>query len=88
MSQQPYELGDVSFHRGWTFHRAEPNRTATPRRVMTIIYLDADLTLATPRNDHQAADMAQWMPGVEPGEVPETPLTPVLYRADEGTPSD
>lgn len=27
---EPFELGDVSFHLGWTFHRAGPNVSATP----------------------------------------------------------
>jgi hypothetical protein len=48
---------------------------------MTIIYLDADMTVAQPTNDSQAADLSRWMPGAQPGEVPETPLNPVLYRA-------
>ena len=81
VSIEPYGLGDVSFHLGWTFHRANPNRTDLPRRVMTVIYLDADMTVASPANDNQAADLATWMPGAQPGEVPETPLNPVLYRA-------
>jgi len=76
--QEPYELGDVSFHQGWTFHRAGPNRTETPRRVMTVIFLDAEMTVAAPTNEDQEID--RWMPGIQPGEVPDTPVTPVLYR--------
>jgi ectoine hydroxylase-related dioxygenase (phytanoyl-CoA dioxygenase family) len=81
VSITPYALGDVSFHQGWTFHRANPNRTDIPRRVMTIIYLDAGMKAAIPKNDNQAGDLASWMPGIQPGELPETPLNPVLYRA-------
>ena len=32
--------GEVSFHSGWTFHRAEGNSTQHPRKVMTVIYMD------------------------------------------------
>lgn len=76
----PYDLGEVSYHLGWTFHHAEPNTTAEPRRVMTIIYIDADITVAEPTNDNQRADLAAWMPGTRVGSVPDTALNPVLYR--------
>jgi ectoine hydroxylase-related dioxygenase (phytanoyl-CoA dioxygenase family) len=81
VSIEPYALGDVSFHLGWTFHRANPNHTEVPRRAMTVIYLDADMVVAEPKNENQAGDLASWMPGARPGEVPETPLNPVLYRS-------
>jgi ectoine hydroxylase-related dioxygenase (phytanoyl-CoA dioxygenase family) len=84
VSVEPYALGDASFHLGWTFHRANPNRTDIARRAMTIIYLDADMTVADPKNENQAGDMVSWMPGVKPGDVSETPLNPVLYRAGAG----
>jgi ectoine hydroxylase-related dioxygenase (phytanoyl-CoA dioxygenase family) len=77
---EPFALGDASFHRGWTFHHAGPNRAAVPRRVMTVIYMDADIRVAEPTNDHQAADRG-WMPGTAIGQVPDTPLNPVLYDA-------
>ncbi|MPZ28020.1 MAG: phytanoyl-CoA dioxygenase [Micromonosporaceae bacterium] len=76
----PYRAGEVSYHQGWTFHRAGPNRSDVPRRVMTVIYLDADLTVAEPTNEHQRGDLAGWLPGARPGQVPDTPLNPVLYR--------
>jgi ectoine hydroxylase-related dioxygenase (phytanoyl-CoA dioxygenase family) len=85
VSVEPYALGDVSFHLGWTFHRANPNRTDVPRRAMTIIYLDADMPVAEPKNENQAGDLASWMPGARPGDLPETLLNPVLYRAGSGS---
>lgn len=81
VSIAPYGLGDASFHLGWTFHRANPNHTDVPRRAMTIIYVDADMRIAEPANENQAGDLWAWMPGARPGEVPDTPLNPVLYRA-------
>ncbi|MET8211559.1 phytanoyl-CoA dioxygenase family protein [Streptomyces sp. NPDC005373] len=77
---EPFALGDASFHRGWTFHHAGPNRATVPRRVMTVIYVDADIRVAEPTNDHQAADRG-WMPGTAIGQIPDTPLNPVLYDA-------
>ncbi|GAB2829937.1 phytanoyl-CoA dioxygenase family protein [Actinoallomurus bryophytorum] len=74
---EPFALGDASFHRGWTFHHAGPNRGTAPRRVMTVIYMDADIRVAEPANDRQAGDR-DWMPGAEVGRIPRTPLNPVL----------
>jgi hypothetical protein len=78
--QEPFELGEVSYHLGWTFHRAEPNTTGTPRRVMTIIYMDADIQVAEPVNHHQRIDLGKWMPDARIGDIPDTELNPVLYR--------
>lgn len=78
--QQPFALGDVSYHLGWTFHRAEANTTATPRRVMTIIYIDAEATVAEPVNDFQRADRSNWLGNTAVGQVPDTGLNPVLYQ--------
>ncbi|MFI6942558.1 phytanoyl-CoA dioxygenase family protein [Streptomyces sp. NPDC050418] len=81
---EPFALGDASFHRGWTFHHAGPNRGTVPRRVMTVIYMDADIRVGEPTNDHQLADR-NWMPGAEIGQVPDTPLNPVLYDGSRST---
>ncbi|MGI8867829.1 MAG: phytanoyl-CoA dioxygenase family protein [Mycobacteriales bacterium] len=80
LSTEPYALGDVSYHLGWTFHRAEPNTTDIPRRVMTVIYVDADMVLTEPTNDNQRADLAKWLPGLAPGDKPTSRLNPELYR--------
>lgn len=73
-----YALGDVSFHGGWTFHRAGPNRSREPRSVMTMIYFDADMTVAEPVNRMQQSDLAQWLPGLQPGDLAASPLNPLL----------
>jgi ectoine hydroxylase-related dioxygenase (phytanoyl-CoA dioxygenase family) len=78
--QTPYDLGDVSYHLGWTFHHAGPNRSTLPRRVMTVIYIDTDMRVAEPANDHQRRDLHKWMPGTPVGAIPDTPLNPILYR--------
>ncbi len=79
LDEQPFALGDVSFHSGWTFHRAGPNRTAQPRSVMTMIYMDADMRLAAPANHVQAEGAERWCPGAIVGEMIDTPLNPVLW---------
>jgi ectoine hydroxylase-related dioxygenase (phytanoyl-CoA dioxygenase family) len=76
----PLELGEVSFHSGWTFHRAGPNQTDRPRSVMTIIYMDKDMRLKAPSPDQQA-DRDAFCPGVELGEVIASPKNPVLWTS-------
>jgi hypothetical protein len=79
--EEPYDLGDVSYHLGWTFHRAGANDSGVPRAVMTVIYVDADIEVAEPTNDAQRSDLKNWMPGTEVGEVPTGPLNPVLWKS-------
>jgi ectoine hydroxylase-related dioxygenase (phytanoyl-CoA dioxygenase family) len=81
IDEQPFALGDVSFHAGWTFHRAGANRTASPRSVMTMIYMDAAMRLAEPVNHMQAADWEKWCPGAKVGEIIDTPINPTVWIA-------
>jgi ectoine hydroxylase-related dioxygenase (phytanoyl-CoA dioxygenase family) len=79
---EPFDLGEVSFHSGWIFHRAGPNTTNQTRKVMTVIYMDKNMRLAPPSNDGQINDWNTWCPGSKIGEVIETPLNPILYQKD------
>jgi ectoine hydroxylase-related dioxygenase (phytanoyl-CoA dioxygenase family) len=76
----PFDLGEVSFHLGWTFHRAGPNRSQQPRSVMTVIYMDRDMRLKAPENHMQQQDWEKWCPGAMVGEIIDTPLNPVLFE--------
>ena len=77
----PFDLGEVSFHLGWTFHRAGPNRSHDPRSVMTVIYMDRDMVLKAPENSQQQNDWDRWCPGATVGRVIDTRLNPVLFEA-------
>jgi len=79
---EPYDLGEVSFHLGWTLHRAGGNTTDTPRAVHTVIYMEDDQRLAQPVNEFQLADWDTWTPGTKIGEVMASEKNPVLYRRD------
>jgi ectoine hydroxylase-related dioxygenase (phytanoyl-CoA dioxygenase family) len=81
LDETPFALGEVSFHSGWTFHRAGPNRTGRPREAMTVIYMDIDTRIVAPAGKAQRADLERWCPGVQPGELAASPLNPVLYEA-------
>ena len=74
-----FDFGDVSFHSGWTFHRAGPNMSKSPRSVMTVIYMDANMRVREPVNNAQRNDLAQWLPGLKPGQLAASPINPVLF---------
>jgi len=76
---EPFDVGEVSFHSGWVFHRAGANRTNEMRKVMTIIYMDRDMILKNPDNINQQNDWETWCPGAKIGEIINTPLNPILY---------
>jgi ectoine hydroxylase-related dioxygenase (phytanoyl-CoA dioxygenase family) len=76
---EKFDLGEVSFHSGWVFHRAGANTTTNMRQVMTIIYMDRDMKLAEPKNENQINDWNTWCPGALVGEIINTHLNPILY---------
>ncbi len=76
---EAFDIGEISFHSGWVFHRAGANKTNETRKVMTIIYMDKDMKLKKPSNEGQQNDWETWCPGVEIGEVINSPINPVLY---------
>ena len=69
VAKAPYEVGEVSFHEGWTLHRAGANHTDRCREVLTVIYMDQDMTLQQPANSNQEYDRQKWCPGVPVGAV-------------------
>ncbi len=75
----PFDVGEISFHSGWVFHRAGANQTAETRKVMTVIYMDKHMKLKKPENDGQINDWNTWCPGAKIGKTINTPLNPVLY---------
>ena len=77
---EPFEIGEISFHSGWIFHRAGPNTTDETRKVMTIIYMDKNMVLKQPENENQLNDWKTWCPGAEVGKVIDTPINPILYQ--------
>lgn len=80
---EPFDAGEISFHSGWIFHRAGANSTDQTRKVMTIIYMDKDMKLKQPENEHQINDWNTWCPGAKVGEVINSPINPVLYQREK-----
>ena len=85
LAEGPFELGEVSFHAGWTFHRAGPNTTSRLRAVMTVIYMDEAMRLVAPKNRDQVNDVERWCPGVAVGAVIASRINPVIYSSTDGS---
>jgi ectoine hydroxylase-related dioxygenase (phytanoyl-CoA dioxygenase family) len=76
---EAFDIGEISFHSGWIFHRAGANSMNEMRKVMTIIYMDKDMLLKNPDNKNQIHDWNTWCPGAKIGEIINSPINPVLY---------
>ena len=76
---EPFDVGEISLHSGWIFHRAGANVTNEMRKVMTIIYMDKNMVLKSPENENQKIDWETWCPGAVIGEIINSPINPVLY---------
>lgn len=81
LEESGFDLGEVSFHSGWTFHRAGANTSDRPREVMTVIYMDENIRLSPPKNKNHLMDMDRWMPGLKTGDVLSSPLNPIVYSS-------
>lgn len=77
---EAFDLGEVSFHSGWVFHRAGANTTNQMRKVMTVIYMDKDMVLKNPENKNQINDWNTWCPGAKVGAIIDSPLNPIIYQ--------
>ena len=77
---EAFDMGEVSFHSGWVFHRAGANTTEQMRKVMTVIYMDKEMILKNPDNKNQINDWNTWCPGAKVGKVIDTPLNPIIFQ--------
>lgn len=80
VDESPYHLGDVSFHRGWVFHRAGPNRTDRMRGVMTVIMMEDGIRVIESRRPGDDHERNRFMPGCAPGARAASHLNPVIFR--------
>jgi ectoine hydroxylase-related dioxygenase (phytanoyl-CoA dioxygenase family) len=80
INETPFDLGEISFHSGWTYHRAGANVSGKPRKVMTMIYMDKDIEIQAPANDFQKADLARWLSNKAINTKADGILNPVLWQ--------
>jgi ectoine hydroxylase-related dioxygenase (phytanoyl-CoA dioxygenase family) len=69
-------VGDATFHSGWTLHSAKPNTTNERREALAIIYYAADMRLS--ENGYEG-----FFPGFSTGELAATKNTPVVYTREK-----
>jgi ectoine hydroxylase-related dioxygenase (phytanoyl-CoA dioxygenase family) len=81
--ETPFELGEVSYHSGWTYHRAGVNSSRKARRVMTMIYMDKDIRIIEPTNEYRIADWQTWLDSKPVGSIADGKLNPVLYAKNQ-----
>ena len=79
VNETPFDLGEVSFHAGWLFHRAGANSSGSARKVMTMIYMDKDQRITKPINSYQEADWETWLSSKPFGSKPDGELNPLLF---------
>ena len=78
VNETPFDLGEVSFHAGWLFHRAGANKSGSARKVMTMIYMDKDQRIVEPKNTYQQADWEVWLSSKPVGSYADGALNPLL----------
>lgn len=81
IDETPFDLGEVSYHLGWTFHRASANQSTKPRKVMTVIYVDENIRLIEPKTNGQRNDREALCPEIAVGQVLDGPSTPVIWSS-------
>jgi ectoine hydroxylase-related dioxygenase (phytanoyl-CoA dioxygenase family) len=79
---QGMRAGDATFHSGWTLHSAPGNASRTDREVMTIIYYPDGIRTIHPDNENRWADFRAFYPGMSPGELAVSEMTPLLYQRE------
>lgn len=75
-----FDAGEISFHGGWTFHRAGANISDKVRAVMTIIYMEDGIKVSEFTNTAHQADRDAWLPGLNPGDTAITELNPLVFK--------
>ena len=80
MQESPFDLGEVSYHSGWTYHRAGSNVSGKARKVMTVIYMDKDIRIVEPTNIPRTNDWKAWLDSKPVGSIADGSLNSVLFE--------
>jgi ectoine hydroxylase-related dioxygenase (phytanoyl-CoA dioxygenase family) len=78
------KAGDASFHSGEILHSTHANNGSARREALAVIYFADGTRVMTPNHEHRQIDMAEFLPGLPPGDLAASPLNPLLYASDEG----
>ena len=82
MLDEGFDAGEISFHGGWTFHRASANTSDKVRAVMTIIYMEDGINVSEFTNSSHPLDRDAFLPELQPGDSAATDLNPLIYKKE------
>jgi hypothetical protein len=77
------KAGDASFHSGEILHSTTANTTSECRKSLAVIYFADGTRVMTPNHEHRQVDLAEFLPGLTPGDLAASHLNPLLYSSDE-----
>ena len=76
--------GDCTFHLGWTVHGAPANHSAAMREAMIVTFYPDGTRVDTLGNPSRVNDARVFLGGRAPGELADSELNTVVYRAPPG----
>ena len=76
--EEPFELGEVSFHHNLCFHTASGNKTNQSRIVLANTYF-ADGARVVDNPTMISGDWKKFIPETNPGEVISSNLNPICW---------
>ena len=79
--EEPFELGEVSFHHNLSFHSASENRTTQSRIVLANTYF-ADGARVVNNPTMISGDWKKFIPATNPGEIVASKLNPISWPVD------
>ena len=80
VDEEPYELGEISFHHNRSVHTAGPNETSLSRVVLSNTYF-ADGARLVERPTLVSGDWQRFAPGLSPGDRLASPVNPLCWPA-------
>ena len=81
VDDEPFEIGEVSFHHNLCFHTAAANRTRQSRIVLANTYY-ADGARVVDAPTMVSGDWQKFIPDTQPGDIAASALNPVCWPAE------
>ena len=79
--EEPFEIGEVSFHHNLSFHAASENKTNQSRIVLANTYF-GDGARAVKNPTMISGDWKKFIPETNPGEIVSSNLNPICWPAN------
>jgi hypothetical protein len=77
------KAGDAIFFSGEILHSTHANTSGKSRQSLAIIYFADGSRVMKPNHEHRQADLAEFLPGLAPGDLAAGDLNPLLYPLKE-----